>query len=88
MLHSLATRVPRVLLQRVEEIFPSLKETMVSVLCLFVQYRMFLSSSVDIQVERNQIFCCKIVIIFIIHVVIYFMDGCRYYSGLTYCVLE
>jgi hypothetical protein len=30
-LQSLATRVPKIVLQRVEEIFPSLKETLVSV---------------------------------------------------------
>jgi hypothetical protein len=30
-LHSLATRVPKIILQRVEEIFPSLKESVVSV---------------------------------------------------------
>jgi hypothetical protein len=81
-LHSLATRVPRVLLQRVEEMFPSLRETMVSVLCLFAQDRVFSFSSEDIQVQSNQIFCCKVVLIFMIYVVIYFMGGYRYYSGL------
>jgi hypothetical protein len=30
-LHSLETRVPKIILQRVEEIFPYLKETVVSV---------------------------------------------------------
>jgi hypothetical protein len=32
-LHSLATRVPKIIIQRVEEIFPSLKENLASILC-------------------------------------------------------
>jgi hypothetical protein len=31
---SLATRVPKIILQRVEEIFPAVKESLVSVSCL------------------------------------------------------
>jgi hypothetical protein len=42
-LQSLATRVPKIILQRVEEIFPPLKESLVSVLCLCDQ-KIFLSS--------------------------------------------
>jgi hypothetical protein len=33
-LHSLETRVPRIVLQRVEEIFPAVKERIVSELCM------------------------------------------------------
>jgi hypothetical protein len=33
-LQVLATRMPKVLVQRAEEIFPALKENMVSVLCM------------------------------------------------------
>jgi hypothetical protein len=32
-LHSLATRVPKIIIQRAEEIFPSLKENLVSIVC-------------------------------------------------------
>jgi hypothetical protein len=33
-LQSLATRVPKIILQRVDEIWPALKESTVSVLCM------------------------------------------------------
>jgi hypothetical protein len=36
-LHFLAMRVPKIILQRVEEIFPALKEDLVSILCLGAQ---------------------------------------------------
>jgi hypothetical protein len=42
-LHSLATGMPRNLLQRAEEIFPAVRESMVSVLCLYAQTRILLS---------------------------------------------
>jgi hypothetical protein len=32
--HSVETRTPKVLVQRAEELFPALKENMVSVLCM------------------------------------------------------
>jgi hypothetical protein len=35
--HSIVTRVPVVIVQRAEEIYPALKESMVSVLCLCAQ---------------------------------------------------
>jgi len=38
-LHSLARRVPKIIVQRVEEIFPSLKEGTVSILWLYVKGR-------------------------------------------------
>jgi hypothetical protein len=87
-LHSPSTRVPRIVLQRLEEVFPAVRETMVSVLCLFAQEGIFLSSSLDLQVQRNQMFCDKVVLKFIIHVVIIFMVCCGCYSGLAYWVLE
>jgi hypothetical protein len=34
-LRSLATRVPRIILERAEEMFPAVRESMVSVLCVF-----------------------------------------------------
>jgi hypothetical protein len=40
MLQSLATRVPKIILKRVEEIFPSLKESLLS-FCACVQRRGF-----------------------------------------------
>jgi hypothetical protein len=57
--------VPRIVLQQVE-VFPALRETMVSVFCLFAQEGIFLSSSFDLQAQRNQMFCDKVVLIFII----------------------
>jgi hypothetical protein len=54
-LHSLATRVPRIVLQRAEEIFPSVKEIMVSVLCLYAQKRVLLPSPVLMAKETKYI---------------------------------
>jgi hypothetical protein len=87
-LHSPSTRVPQIILQRVEEVFPPVRETMVSVLCLFAQEGIFLSSSLELQAQRNQMFCDKFVLIFVIHVVTIFMDDCGCYSSLAYWVLE
>jgi hypothetical protein len=87
-LHSPSTRVPRILLQRVEEVFPAVRETMVSVLCLFAQEGIFLFSALDFQVQRNQMFCDKVVLIFIIRVVTISRDDYVCYSSLAYCVLE
>jgi hypothetical protein len=42
-LHSLAARVPRILLQRAEETFPAVRGSIVSVLCLCAQARILLS---------------------------------------------
>jgi hypothetical protein len=42
---------------------------MVSAFRLFAGERIYLSSSPDIHVQRNRIFCEKIVLFFIIHVV-------------------
>jgi hypothetical protein len=39
-LHSLATRVPKIILQRVEEVYPALKESLVSVV-YFVNQKIF-----------------------------------------------
>jgi hypothetical protein len=44
---------------------------MVNVLCLFARERIYLSSSLDLEVQGNQMFCNKIVLIFIIHVVVF-----------------
>jgi hypothetical protein len=46
-LQSLANRVPKIVLQRAEDIFPAVRESMVSVLCLCAQKRVLLSSSVN-----------------------------------------
>jgi hypothetical protein len=58
--------VPRIVLQRVEDVFPAVRETMVSVLCLFAQEGIFLSSSLDLQAQRDDMCFAKIVFIFII----------------------
>jgi hypothetical protein len=87
-LHSSSTKLPQIVMQRVEEAFPAVTETMVSVLCLFAQEGIFLSSSLDLQVRRNQMFCDKVVLISIIHVSSFCMDGCGCYSSLAYWVLE
>jgi hypothetical protein len=55
-LHSLARGMPRNLLQRAEEIFPAVRERMVSVLCLCAQTRI-LFSCVSCFGQRNKIFC-------------------------------
>jgi hypothetical protein len=52
-LRSLATRVPRIMLQRAEEMFPALRETMVSVLCMCAQKRILLSVSSNSQRNKN-----------------------------------
>jgi hypothetical protein len=53
-IYSLATRVPGILLHR-GEVFPALRETMVSVVCLLTWERIFLSSSLEVQDQRNNI---------------------------------
>jgi hypothetical protein len=82
-LDSPSSRVPRIVLQRVEEAFPAVTETMVSVLCLHRKEYFCLH---DLQVQRNQIFYDKVVLIFIIHVATFCMDGCGCYSSLAYWV--
>jgi hypothetical protein len=62
---------------------PAVTETMVSVLCLFAQEGIFLPSFLDLQVQRNQIFYDKVVLIFIIHVATFCMNGCGCYSSLA-----
>jgi hypothetical protein len=42
MLHSLATRVPAIIVKRAEEMYPSLKESLVSFLCLCAEERVFI----------------------------------------------
>jgi hypothetical protein len=71
-LQSLATRVPRIILQRAEEMFPALRESLVSVLCMCAQKRIVLSSSVNSDSQRNK----------------YFMTlkrGCTHCNSLVYC---
>jgi hypothetical protein len=63
-LHSLARRVPKIILQRVEEIYPTLNERLVSVLCLCVQKRMLSPYSLHSHGHRNYIFCDKLVLFF------------------------
>jgi hypothetical protein len=53
--YSPLTRVPRIVLQRAEDVFPAVRETMVSVLCLFAQEGIFFSLSLDLKAQRNQI---------------------------------
>jgi hypothetical protein len=59
-LRSLATRVPRIILHRAEELFPAMRESMVSVLCMYAQQRIVLSSSV------KEILYDKLVLVLII----------------------
>jgi hypothetical protein len=54
--HSLATRVPKIVLHRVEEIIPSLTESVVSILCLCVQKIILLSDAQDLCVKRKYFF--------------------------------
>jgi hypothetical protein len=51
------------------EIFAAVRETLESVLCLFGQERIYLYPSLNFQAQRNQMFCDKTVLIFMIHVV-------------------
>jgi hypothetical protein len=53
-LRSLAARVPRIMLHRAEEMFPAVRESMVSVLCLCAQKkRILLLPSVKSDSQRN-----------------------------------
>jgi hypothetical protein len=83
-LHSPSTRVPRIVLQRIEEVFPAVRETMVSV-CTGRNIFVFIP---HLQAQTNQMFCNKVTLIFIIHVMTIFMDGCGCYSHLACWVLE
>jgi hypothetical protein len=58
--------MPRILLQRAEETFPAVRESMVSVLCLCVQ-KIMLLSSVNSHTLRNYTLYGKLVLVFIIH---------------------
>jgi hypothetical protein len=49
MMQHLAERQPRIVLQRAEKIFPTLKESLVSFLCLNAQKPVFLSCSLYLQ---------------------------------------
>jgi hypothetical protein len=60
---------PRVVLQRIGEKFPALRETMASPFCLFAVERVYMPSSPAVQGQRNRIYIDKIVLFFIIHVV-------------------
>jgi hypothetical protein len=44
---------------------------MVSILCSFGREGIYLSSYLDLQAQRNQMFSEKIMLIFVIHVVIF-----------------
>jgi hypothetical protein len=61
LLRSLATRVPRIILQRPEEMFQAVRECMVSVLCMYTKKRIVLSSC------AKQILYDKRVLVFIIY---------------------
>jgi hypothetical protein len=50
-LQSLARRVPRIILQRAEEMFPALRESLATVLCMCAQKRM----SIPIAKETNSL---------------------------------
>jgi hypothetical protein len=76
--------VPKIILQSAEEIFPALRETMVSVLCLCSQKSVFLSS-VSSHGERNQIFYDMLVLVFIIHGVSFIIHGCTHYKSGILC---
>jgi hypothetical protein len=52
-LQSLAMRVPKIILQRIEEIFPCLKESLVSVLCLCDQKVFSSSCSLDLHFHTD-----------------------------------
>jgi hypothetical protein len=58
-LQSPATRMPKIKLQRVEEILPSMRETLVSVYACVQRNGMLQTPSLAFQVERNYIFCNK-----------------------------
>jgi hypothetical protein len=51
-MQSLSTRVPKIIVQKAEEIFPSLKEGLVSILCLCVKKQILLPCSQWIYMAR------------------------------------
>jgi hypothetical protein len=54
MLHSLATRVPVIIVKRAEEMYPSLKGSWVSFLCLCAEERVFLSCLLDLHAQKTK----------------------------------
>jgi hypothetical protein len=52
-LQHLAERQPKIVLQRVEKIFPALEESLVSVLCLYAQETVSLFCSIYLQTEEK-----------------------------------
>jgi hypothetical protein len=53
-LQSLGTRVPKIMLKRVEEIFPPLKEGLVSHLCLYAEESVLSSCSLHICGQKTK----------------------------------
>jgi len=67
-LHSLATRVPKVVLHRAEDIFPALNTSLVSVcgcVCSKVQCALFFMQLSWSIITYKDLFCCEIWICFL-----------------------
>jgi hypothetical protein len=68
-LQSFARRIPRIILQRAEEMFPALRESLVSVLCMCAQKRM------SILIAKEKVLYDILVLLFIICLMT-FICGC------------
>jgi hypothetical protein len=73
-------------LQRVEEKFPAVRASMVSVLCLCSQTEILMSSVNSHSIRNQRIFYAKLVLVFIIHVGS--LHGSSYDNSLVYYVGE
>ena len=62
----LPTRLPLIVLQRVEEQFPAYREIMVSAVCLCADNRIISSYSEDLYGPANKMFCSILILPFIL----------------------
>ena len=69
----LPTRLPIIVLQRVEEQFPAYREIMVSAMCLCADNRIISSYSEDLCGPTNKMFCSILILPFI-------LCGLRFYG--------
>jgi hypothetical protein len=53
-LQSLATKVPVIILQRVEDGFPAARESLVSAVFMYAQKRNLLSCLLDLNIQSNR----------------------------------
>ena len=65
-IQSLPTRLPIILLERVEEQFPAVREITVSAMCLCAYRRIVLSYNENLYIPKNKMFSINHTVVFIL----------------------